>query len=67
MPTPRKNEKKDDYMKRCVPMVMEEGTAKDNKQAVAICMSMFKQHKKKMMSRGAEIMEEVANILKPKE
>lgn len=28
-------------MARCIPMVMEDGTAKDNDQAVAICMSKF--------------------------
>ena len=43
MPTPKPGESKSDYVSRCIPMVMNEGTAKDNKQAAAICHSMFKQ------------------------
>lgn len=45
MPKVRKNEKKEDFMSRCIPMMMEEG--KDNDQAVAICSSMFSQHSEK--------------------
>lgn len=47
MPTPNPNEKQDDYISRCIPIVMKEGTAKDNKQAAAICHSMWDEHKKK--------------------
>lgn len=43
MPKPRKNESKDDFMKRCVPQVMEEGKPQD--QAVAICSSMWENKK----------------------
>ena len=67
MPTPNKGEKQKDYMKRCVPMVMKEGTAQDNKQAVAICFSMWKQHKNKKKSRASEILDELGRNLKPKE
>lgn len=35
MPTPRNNESKQDYLKRCMVQVMGEG--KDNKQAYAMC------------------------------
>lgn len=35
MPTPRKNESKQDYLKRCTVQVMGEG--KDNKQAYVMC------------------------------
>lgn len=49
MPTPKENEKKEDFIKRCVPMVMNEGTAKDNDQAVAICTSMYDKPKEKEM------------------
>ena len=40
LPTPNKNEKESDFMKRCVPVATKE--SKDNKQAVAICMSQFR-------------------------
>ena len=39
MPDPGETESKDEFMKRCIPMVLDDGTAKDNDQAVAICMS----------------------------
>jgi hypothetical protein len=44
LPTPGKNEKESDFMKRCVPISSKE--AKDPKQAVAICMSQFNRKKK---------------------
>ncbi len=44
MPTPTEGESQDDYISRCIPMVMEEGTAKDAEQAAAICHSMWEQH-----------------------
>ena len=66
MPTPNKGEKQKDYISRCIPMVMKEGTAKDQKQAAAVCFSMWKQHKSKHKSRATEIMEEVAEQLKKK-
>lgn len=39
MPNPNMGESKNEFMKRCVPMVMEDGTASDNDQAVAVCMA----------------------------
>jgi hypothetical protein len=47
MPTPKKGESKKDYVSRCIPIVLEEGTAKDQQQAAAICYSMYDQHKEK--------------------
>ena len=41
MPKPNDGETRDDFMKRCVPMVTEEGTAEDNSQAVAMFNSMY--------------------------
>jgi len=35
-------------MKRCIPIVIKDGTAKGNDQAVAICSSMYDSHHKKM-------------------
>jgi len=50
MPKPLPNEKENDYMKRCIPIVLKEGTAKDSSQAAAICHSMFKKHKEEHKS-----------------
>lgn len=46
MPNPKMDEKRKDFVNRCVPMVMKEGTANDNKQAVAMCNSMFDEARK---------------------
>lgn len=43
MPTPESGESHDDFMARCVPMLVDEGREQD--QAVAICNSMFEEHK----------------------
>lgn len=45
MPYPKEGESKSDYISRCIPYVMKEGTAKDNKQAAAICYSMWEKNK----------------------
>jgi HK97 family phage major capsid protein len=39
MPEPGEAETQEAFMERCISMVMEDGTAEDNDQAVAICMS----------------------------
>jgi len=44
MPNPRKNEKKKEYISRCIPQVIKEGKEQD--QAIAICYSMWKEHEK---------------------
>lgn len=44
-PAPEAGESRDDYLSRCIPQVMDEGTATDNDQAVAICSSMFERGK----------------------
>ena len=41
MPSVQKGEKKDHYMKRCVPMLVKEGKKQD--QAVAECLNLFKE------------------------
>ena len=46
MPTPGKNEKRKDFVSRCIPIVLDEGTAEDGKQAAAICHSMWREAKK---------------------
>jgi len=45
MPSPQPNEDKDDFIQRCIPMVIEEGTAEDGAQAAAICNSMWNEAK----------------------
>lgn len=42
MPYPKSGESKSEYINRCIPYVIKEGTAKDEKQAAAICYSMWK-------------------------
>lgn len=45
MPVPGKGEKKDDFVERCIPIVIADGTAKDGSQASAICHSIWEQAK----------------------
>lgn len=45
MPKPNHNESENDFMTRCIPVVLKEGTAKDNSQAVAMCHSIFREDK----------------------
>ena len=44
-PKPRDGESRDDYMHRCIPQVLNDGTADSQDQAVAICSSMFERGK----------------------
>jgi ATP-dependent Clp endopeptidase proteolytic subunit ClpP len=46
MPTPRKGETEKDFVSRCIPIVLDDGTADDSKQATAICYSIWRQSKK---------------------
>ena len=41
MPKPKKYESEKKFLSRCIPVVIGEGKAKDNKQAAAICYNMF--------------------------
>ena len=45
-PTPKEDESKDDFMERCIPQVLEDGTAESNEQAVAVCNSMWEERNK---------------------
>ena len=54
MPMPEMGEEKEKFMERCIPMVLKDGTAADNDQAVAICMSKFeKGPEEKSLKAGA--------------
>lgn len=46
MPTPQEDESREDFVSRCIPIVLEEGTASSNDQAVAICNSLYEESKK---------------------
>jgi HK97 family phage prohead protease len=47
MPTPKAGETEKEWLNRCIPVVLDEGTAKDQKQAVAICKQMWRDKDKK--------------------
>lgn len=44
MPKPVAGETHEHFMQRCIPMVMDDGAAEDNEQAVAMCASIWRQH-----------------------
>lgn len=44
MPTPRPNEKRNDFISRCIPELRDEG--KPQNQAIAQCHSIWRQDKK---------------------
>ena len=54
MPTPQAGEMHDDFIERCIPMVMEEGTVENNEQAVAICNSMW-ENRGRQKERGIKM------------
>ena len=43
MPEPGQGESRTDFVERCIPIVLEDGTAEDGDQAVAVCNSMWEQ------------------------
>lgn len=47
MPTPRVDESEKDFVSRCIPVVINDGTAADGSQAAAICHSMWRHHKER--------------------
>lgn len=47
MPAPIKKEKKVKFLARCIPVVIEKGTAQNLKQAVAICAALYDQPPRK--------------------
>lgn len=46
MPKPSSGESEDDFVSRCIPIVIREGTAKDGAQGAAICHSIYSEHGK---------------------
>ncbi len=47
MPTPGRNESQQEFVSRCIPIVLKDGTATDQKQAAAVCYSMWREAKSK--------------------
>ena len=47
MPEPNANEKESEFIARCVPIVMKDNPKMDNKQAVAVCFSTWREKRKK--------------------
>lgn len=45
-PSPQENEERDEFLERCIPEVLADGTAEDNEQAVAVCVSMWEERNK---------------------
>ncbi len=53
MPNPIPDETVKEFMARCIPMVMEDGTAENNKQAVAVCTMMWEKRMHQQTKAGA--------------
>ncbi len=53
MPTPRTGESKKAFLKRCIPKTVNDGTAKNSDQAVAICSSVYDRSKRKGKKKPA--------------
>jgi hypothetical protein len=58
MPTPNENETQQEFINRCIPMVINEGTAQSPEQAFAICQSMFERNAKMV-----EILNKIVELL----
>lgn len=43
MPTPQQDETQEEFIARCIPAVLDEGTAEDQEQAAAICYSYWRE------------------------
>lgn len=53
MPEPKENETKKDFIARCIPIVLDDETAEDHVQAVAVCNSMWEKAQEKAVSLDA--------------
>jgi len=54
MPTPDPGESRDDFVARCIPEVLEDGTAEDGQQAVAVCNSLYEQANEATMNKQVD-------------
>lgn len=46
MPTPQPDETRQKFISRCIPQVLDEGTADDGLQAAAVCHSFWRKNKR---------------------
>jgi hypothetical protein len=46
MPEPKENETQKEFVARCIPIVLDDGTAESQNQAIAVCFSMWEQAQK---------------------
>lgn len=53
MPKPRSEETEREFIARCIPIVIEEGTAENAEQAAAICYSIWDEEKNKSYNIGS--------------
>jgi hypothetical protein len=58
MPTPNENETEQEFVSRCIPIVINEGTAQSTEQAFAICQSMYERN-----SKMVEILNKIVELL----
>lgn len=49
MPNVKPGESREDFVKRCIPLVIDDGTAKDGAQAAAVCNSMWRERESKAL------------------
>lgn len=45
MPTPQENESEEQFIERCIPIVIQDGTAQTPEQAFAVCESIYEAEK----------------------
>lgn len=64
MPKPKAGESRQEFVSRCIPIVLDEGTAKESKQAAAICYSMFTEHKADMSDDGLDLVDRPARLFR---
>ena len=66
MPTPREGETEAEFVERCIPEVIDDGTAEDGQQAAAVCHSMYDEGKKSTPDLWFEFDEKFWNEVKSK-
>ncbi len=54
MPKPTEGETREHFVSRCISMRHSENPKEDNKQSIAICFSMWKEHNKKSKAAKEE-------------
>jgi hypothetical protein len=69
IPQPKKDEKQNDYMDRCMHKVNKDNPEMENKQQVAICLNTYSNSEKKSKANEIEVdfTEQIKNMKKPEE